>query len=516
MSALVNLMIFAPLIGAAACLLAPSKHQARLIALATSVVVFVFSAIVATGYYGGGFDGGVAYETAAEWIGSINVYYRTGVDGLSLPLVVLTTALSVLVVLSAWSIEKSVNAFMALYLMLLSGMLGVFLSLDMFLFYVFFEISLLPMYFLIGVWGGPRKEYAAIKFFLYTLAGSICLLIVMLGLYFFTPDANAGRNTWDMIQIQQSPAIAALFEAGGPHWVFAQWAFWLTLVAFLIKLPGVPFHTWLPDAHVEAPTPISMILAGVLLKMGGYALMRITYPFFPDAAELFWSCVASLGVIAILYGALCAMAQTDWKKLVAYSSVSHMGYVTLGLAVLTRTGFDGAYYQMIAHGITSAMMFFLVGVVYERAHHREINRFGGLWLKWPGYGGWSLLGFFAGMGLPGLCGFIGEVMVLLGTFEAAATGMVGDQDTAVVYTLGILAASGVVLTAGYILWMFQRVYMGKEQPAYGEYAPVNAREYAIMAVLGVAAVVFGVAPVLIFNVTEPTFNNIMKLLAVGG
>jgi NADH-quinone oxidoreductase subunit M len=238
----------------------------------------------------------------------------------------------------------------------------------------------------------------------------------------------------------------------------------------MIKLPGVPFHTWLPDAHVEAPTPISMILAGVLLKMGGYALMRITYPFFPDAARVFWVFVATLGVIAILYGALCAMAQTDWKKLVAYSSVSHMGYVTLGIAVLTRTAFDGAYYQMIAHGITSAMMFFLVGVVYERAHHREINRFGGIWLKWPGYSGWSALGFFAGLGLPGLCGFIGEIMVLLGTFESVEHG--GTFTPGTVYTLGILAASGVVLTAGYILWMFQRIYMGLEKPEYSQYEPV--------------------------------------------
>ncbi len=512
MHALLNWMIFTPCIGALLCLACPSKDLARKLALLTTLVTLAMSVVLAVNF---DYDStGVQFESALSWISAINVEYRTGVDGLSLPLVLLTTALSVLVVIAAFSVEKAVQAFMALYLFLMTGMLGVFLSLDLFLFYVFFEVSLLPMYFLIGVWGGPRKEYAAIKFFLYTLAGSICLLVVMLGIYFFTAQANAGQNTWSIIALQTQPSITALFARGGEHWVFAQWAFWLTLIAFMIKLPGVPFHTWLPDAHVEAPTPISMILAGVLLKMGGYAMMRITWPFFPDAAELFWVCVATLGVIAILYGALCAMAQTDWKKLVAYSSVSHMGYVTLGIAVLNRTGFDGAYFQMIAHGITSAMMFFMVGVVYERAHHRDLDRLGGLWLKFPAYGGWSLLCFFAGMGLPGLCGFVGEVMVLLGTFEAAKTGGVGADKLYLVYTLGILAASGVVLTAGYILWMFQRVYMGLPKPDYDHYEPVKAREYLVMSVLGFAALLFGVVPMILFWATGSTFKGLMEIIAV--
>ncbi len=514
MQTIVFLMIFFPTFGALACLLAPGKHQARQIALGTSIITMLLSFIVAAGYdYAAG---GIQFETAVSWIASINVFYRTGVDGLSLPLVLLTTTLSVLIVIASWSIEKSAKAFMALYLFLLTGMLGVFLAIDMLLFYVFFEISLLPMYFLIGIWGGPRKEYAAIKFFLYTLAGSICLLIVMLGLFFYTGDAaGVAGNTWAMVSgdanvvTLQSEAVRSLFGREGAHWMFGQWAFWLTLIAFLIKLPAVPFHTWLPDAHVEAPTPISMILAGVLLKMGGYAMMRITWPFFPDAAELFWACAAGLGVIAIIYGALCAMAQTDWKKLVAYSSVSHMGYVTLGLAVLTRTGFDGAYYQMIGHGITSAMMFFLVGVVYERAHHRDLNRFGGLWLRWPGYGGWSLLGFFAAMGLPGMCGFIGEIMVLLGTFEAAGR---FTEQVGLVYFYGAVAAFGVVLTAGYILWMFQRVYMGPDKAEYDHYEKPNRREYFIMGALGLAAILFGIVPWLVFGITESTFNGIFSIL----
>jgi NADH-quinone oxidoreductase subunit M len=510
---LINWIIFLPSVGAVLCLAVPGKQQARAVALLTSLATLLLSILLAAGYYGRG-SSGVAYEVVWPWISSIHAYYRVGVDGLSLPLVLLTTALSVLVVLAGWEIDKAPNAYHALYLFLMTGMLGVFLALDMFLFYVFFEVSLLPMYFLIGVWGGPRKEYAAIKFFLYTLAGSICLLIVMLGLYFLTPAAAGqnGRNTWDMVSLQ-GPAVRAIFGQDGPYWAFGKAAFWLTFIAFAIKLPMAPLHTWLPDAHVEAPTPISMILAGVLLKMGGYALMRITYPFFPDAARFFWEPVAILAVFGILYGALCAMAQSDWKKLVAYSSVSHMGYVTLGIALLTRTGLDGAYYQMIAHGISSAMMFFLVGVVYERAHHREIGRLGGLWLKWPGYGGWSLVGFFAGMGLPGLCGFIGEIMVLLGTFEAANN---PDFDPNTVYTMGVLAASAVVLTAGYILWMFQRVYMGPQRPEYGHYSPVTSREYLVMATLGVAAFVFGVLPMLVFKVTDPTFNAMMEVLGLGG
>lgn len=516
MPSLLNWMIYVPMIFGGLCLLAPSGEWAKRSALAGSIVTLVMSIVLLCNY---SFDqGGVQFESSLVWIEAINVHYRTGLDGLSLPLVLLTTALSVLVVAAGWRIDKAAKAYNALYMLLLTGMLGVFLALDMFLFYVFFEISLLPMYFLIGVWGGPRKEYAAIKFFLYTLAGSICLLIVMLGLFLYTPniDGANGKQLWTIVSSSelslQSAEVRAVFGNGGLHEVFGKWAFWLTLIAFLIKLPAVPFHTWLPDAHVEAPTPISMVLAGVLLKMGGYAMMRITWPLFPDAAATFWAAVATIGVVSIIYGALCAIAQTDWKKMVAYSSVSHMGYVTLGLAVLTRTGFDGAYFQMIAHGITSAMMFFLVGVVYDRAHHRDLNRFGGLWLTWPGYSGWALVGFFAGMGLPGLCGFIGEIMVLLGTFEAAAN---FEHQVGLVYTFGILAASGVVLTAGYILWMFQRVYMGLPKPEYESFEPVRGREYAIMAVLGIAAFVFGIVPVLIFNITDSTFESLTNMLRDG-
>ena len=540
MNYLVNIMIFLPLLGGIICLLQGKKENARIAAFVFSVATFALSAIVGYAYYGTQAVAGansVQFETAFLWIKHINVYYRTGVDGMSMPLVLLSTGVSILVVWAAFSIEKNVNIFMGLYMMLLSGMLGVFLSMDMILFYVFFEVSLLPMYFLIGIWGGPRREYAAIKFFLYTLAGSICLLVTMMGLYFFTGEAagSNGLNTWAMVSAVegqltlQSEAVRSLFTLEGAHGTFGMWAFWLTLIAFMVKLPAVPFHTWLPDAHVQAPTPISMILAGVLLKMGGYALMRITYPFFPEAAAYFWFPVALLGVIAIVYGAFCAIAQhltaeCDWKKLVAYSSVSHMGFVTLGLAVMNETAFNGAYYQMIGHGIGSALMFFLVGVVYERAHRRDMGSFKGLWLHWPSYGGWSLVGFFAGLGLPGLCGFIGEIMVFLGVFQAGSPTGVGANSVTAVWALGITAATGVVLTAGYILWMFQRVYMGEPKEEYNSFAPITARENMIMASLGILAIIFGIFPFLVFDLTDNTveglfniFNGAIKsVLAIAG
>jgi len=510
----INLIIWLPAAAAILCLMGTDR-RAKDITLWTSIIVFVMTMVITANFNRE--DSGAQFTTSVSWISALNVNYTVGVDGLNLPLVVLTAGLSILVVLASFSITKSTKVFLALYLFLMTGMFGVFMSLDLFLFYVFFEISLLPMYFLIGVWGGPRKEYAAIKFFLYTLAGSICLLVVMLGLFHITKEAT-GNYEWNMLKLPTlmiGDSSHRLFDLAGDYGSWAPWFFWLTFIAFAVKVPMAPLHTWLPDAHVEAPTPISMILAGVLLKMGGYALMRITYPIFPEAARMMWYAVATIGVFGIIYGAFCALAQTDWKKLVAYSSVSHMGYVTLGLAVMTRTGFDGAYYQMIAHGITSSMMFFLVGVVYERAHHRDLNRFGGLWLHWPKYSGWAMVGFFAGMGLPGLCGFIGEIMVLLGTFQAA-----DNFDPNSVYMFGALAAFGVVLTAGYILWMFQRVYMGKPRDDYQEYAPVNRREYVIMAVHGVLALVFGVVPTLVFMLTNKTFENmwtgISQSLAVAG
>ena len=282
--------------------------------------------------------------------------------------------------------------------------------------------------------------------------------------------------------------------------------FMLLFIGFAIKLPCVPFHTWLPDAHVEAPTPISMILAGVLLKMGGYGFLRLCYPIFPTGGEFWAFLLALIGVVSIIYGALCAMAQTDFKKLVAYSSISHMGFVLLGISVMTKTGFHGAMFQMIAHGISSPMCFYLVGVVYDRAHHREINRFGGLWLTMPKYGSMATLGFFASLGLPGLCGFIGEIYVLLGTFEARGT-------YAWAGPFAIIAAAGVILTAGYILWLIQRVYLGKAKPEYADFPEATPRELFVLAPLGVLAIVLGILPKqTLFDFMNGTLDNILAIV----
>jgi NADH-quinone oxidoreductase subunit M len=474
--------------------------------------------------------GSMQMASSLRWIPSFDIDYFMGVDGISLPLVVLTAFISVVSLLAAWSITKNIKAFCMLFLVLETGMLGVFLALDFFLFYVFWEVMLLPMYFLIGIWGGPRKEYAAIKFFLYTLLGSVLMLVAILMLYFasdLTVLARQGGEDWNQFHLRDSVVTkvnetVALGDESTPihtfnllalaamgqqtelfstaeilfdGWTIQHWAFLLLFIGFAIKVPLVPVHTWLPDAHVEAPTPISMILAGVLLKMGGYGILRICYPICPHAGYDFAWFVCSLGVLSMVYGAFAALAQTDFKRMVAYSSVSHMGYVVLGMgvwSVAAANGYDpqawnmgvkGAMFQMIGHGISSAGMFFMVGVIYERVHHRNLNEFGGLYGRMPVYTSLAMIIFFAGLGLPGLCGFIGEVFVVLSVWKFSQL-------------LAVISAGVVVLTAGYILWAIQRVYLGPEYKGpHGDHlTPLTMRELFVGTVLAVFAVIFGVFP----------------------
>lgn len=518
------------------------------------------------------------------WIERFNIKYSLGTDGISMPLVLLTTVLSFLATIASWKIDKFVRGYCMLFLLLETGLLGTFLALDFFLFYIFWELVLLPMYFLIGVWGGTHREYAAIKFFLYTLFGSVFILIALLAFYFTDvrdfvgPRTKAeavveakrdGRNvaenrveihTFDLIVLQRAGKAAlqklndrpvtttfaaiqakenlerlkrskandedirnaeakyqaALDDSGLKKRLeqafFQPWfqytMFLFLMVGFAVKVPVFPFHTWLPDAHVEAPTPISMILAGVLLKMGGYGIIRIAYPICPWAGQQLAYVVALFGVINIVYGAFAAMAQSDFKKLVAYSSVSHMGYVLLGIAVWSSPeraqywswGMNGAMFQMIAHGITSAAMFFLVGVVSDRANHRRLDNFRGLYEPMPLYGGISAIIFFAAMGLPGLCGFVGEFMVVLSTWNYNRV-------------FAVLAALTVVITAAYTLWTLQRVFMG-ENPQYKNYSDVSVREMVCITPLLILSVALGVFPgYLLLNWMEPSVTGLVDALA---
>jgi NADH-quinone oxidoreductase subunit M len=521
-------LIFMPTIGAVFTLLAP-QAVSRKVAMLFSVITLLMAVNLFRDYLPAS-DGtaesqqqvfGAAYGSEdsfkhvfrTDWITGENftIEYYVGMDGLSFPLIVLTGLIAFLSCWASYTIKKAEKAYYVLFQLLVTGMLGVFLALDFFLFYVFWEVMLLPMYFLIGVWGGPRKEYAAIKFFLFTLAGSVLMLVAIVACFFFSKDVLGGIGTFDMIKISTDSVIQKHFNDPDTlllGFKFGSMMFLFLAIGFAIKVPTFPFHTWLPDAHVEAPTPISMLLAGVLLKMGAYGFFRIAYPMFPSVAKEWAYYVALIGVISIIYGALCAMAQTDFKKLVAYSSISHMGYVMLGIAVLNKTGFQGAMFQVLAHGISSPMCFFLVGIIYDRAHHREIDRFGGLWLTMPAYGSMATLGFFASLGLPALCGFIGEAYVLLGAF--------GARDTFPWATgIAILAATGVILTAGYILWMIQRVYLGPAKEEHKDYPQATARELAILTPLAILCILLGILPQqTVFNFMNGTLDMLQETIAL--
>ncbi len=541
-------LVFLPALAALVIAFLPSRGETlKQISFGVTAVVFLMSVAMIFGSgptrFRAGVDG-MQHMFSVPWIPSFNINYLTGLDGISFPLVVLTAFVSMLAMGASWPIKKYEKGYCILFLLLETGMLGVFCALDFFLFYVFWEVMLLPMYFLIGIWGGPRKEYAAIKFFLYTLVGSVLMLIAILMLYFHSDlralkslppqqvvatgvvnlkldeaaqqdalqkiySAELPQHTFNILALQLMGQHTDLFTT--PSWYghsLQWWAFVLLGIGFIIKVPSVPLHTWLPDAHVEAPTPISMILAGVLLKMGGYGLLRICYPICPQAGYDLAYVVCLIGVVSMVYGAFAALAQNDFKRLVAYSSVSHMGYVVLGLGVWSafagtqynpdywKMGMNGAMFQMIAHGISSPGMFFLVGVVYDRVHHRNLNEFGGLFARMPVYSGIAVGIFFAGLGLPGLCGFIGEVFVVLSVWNYSVA-------------LAVISAAVVILTAAYILWAIQRVYLGTEYKGpHGEaLTPFTLREFSIAAPLLALAIYFGINPKSLLNYMQPSVDK---------
>ncbi|MDH7516337.1 MAG: NADH-quinone oxidoreductase subunit M [Bacteroidota bacterium] len=433
------------------------------------------------------------------WFGEIQIEYFLAIDGLSMPMVVLTALISFIAAVASFSIDKSVKGYFAMFLLLDTGMMGVFCAIDMFLFYIFWELMLLPMYFLIGIWGGPRREYAAIKFFLYTLAGSVLLLLVMIGLYFTTIDPATGAHTFNMLAMMRPENMqSGIFSVVGS--TIRMWAYIALFIAFAIKVPVFPFHTWLPDAHVEAPTAISVILAGVLLKMGTYGMLRISFPIFPEFAVFFQKPLMIFGFVNIVYGALCAMAQKDFKKLIAYSSISHMGYVILGMAALNVQGMTGAVFQMFNHGTITAMLFLLVGVLYDRAHTRGLDEFGGVYNKMPVYAFFTVVAFFAAIGLPSLSGFVSEAFVFLGAFQT-------DKFWTILSTLGI------VLGAGYMLWTFQRVFMGTLPSRWENVLPdVTPREIVSLAPLAAIIVFLGVWPSPALNFMTTSLDHLVRFV----
>ncbi|ARS34262.1 complex I subunit 4 family protein [Pontibacter actiniarum] len=568
MNFILSSLIFTPLLAALIVLLLPARLQkpVKAVALVGALVQMGLSILL---YFR--FDGstvangqqGYQFVEKVNWIGfalgslgRFQIDYFVGVDGVSISMVLLTGIVGVIGVISSWAITKNVKGYFLLYLLLLTSVMGCFLALDFFLFYLFFEFMLLPMYFLIGIWGGPKREYAAIKFFIYTLVGSLFILLVMIGLYtsVIDPAATAAQmglldqgtavgadvlkqvqqmlqrsqiSNYNLVHTFSIPAMMepANFIPGSLLHVLSGAMLWdlpLRFIAFLllfagfaIKVPSVPVHTWLPDAHVEAPTPISVLLAAVLLKVGGYGLIRIVYPVFPDAGAYFAVLVGGLGVLSIIYGALNALAMNDLKKLIAYSSVSHMGFVLLGLASLTIEGVNGAIYMMFSHGIISAMLFLVVGVIYDRAHDRMIQNFRGLASVMPAYTAFVVIAFFASLGLPGFSGFIAELLVLVGGFGAPeATGLLPRW-------LTVVAVFGLLLAAAYYLWALQRMFFGKywifpELRAEAVMTDLNKREYLMLVPLAVLALLFGIFPHLLLDKISLTVTGFTELLLQRG
>ncbi|MEQ1868606.1 MAG: NADH-quinone oxidoreductase subunit M [Vicinamibacterales bacterium] len=487
-------LIALPIVGALALLAFKDDHEHESIirnaALGVSLLVFAVTVLLWAQ-----FDSSSAEFQLVErhaWIPAFGIGYAVGVDGISLLLIVLTGFLTPIALLCSWeSVHKKLRAFCMVVLLLESAMIGVFVSLDLFLFYVFWDAMLIPMYFLIGIWGYDRRIYASIKFLLYTMAGSVLMLLAILGMAGLYATAT-GRYSFDLLELYTLTVPSHL-----QFWFFLAFA-----LAFAIKVPLFPFHTWLPDAHVEAPTAGSVILAGVLLKMGTYGLLRFAFPLFPEAAAYFAPYLALLAVIGIIYGALVAMVQPDMKKLVAYSSVSHLGFVVLGITAMNTHGVQGAVYQMLNHGISTGGLFLIVGMLSDRRHTRLISEYGGLKHVTPRLVAAFLIITLASIGLPGLNGFVGEFLILLGAFAWNPT-------------LAAFAATGVILSATYMLWMFQRVNYGPITEKNKALPDLKPREWALLIPVIALSIVMGVLPNLFLKPMGPSIERLLSQLKQG-
>jgi NADH-quinone oxidoreductase subunit M len=483
-----SVVTFLPLVGVLAILLAKgddaaSARYARWAALWTTIVTFLVSLLIPLNFTTG--EAGFQLTESHAWLGNI-ANYRMGIDGISMPLVMLTTFLMPICILASWYVDKRVKEYMIAFLVLECLMLGVFCAMDLVLFYVFFEAGLIPMFLIIGIWGGPRRVYASFKFFLYTLLGSVLMLIAIIAMYW-----HAGTTD-----------IAALMKPGLFPPEMQKWLWLAFFASFAVKMPMWPVHTWLPDAHVEAPTAGSVILAAILLKMGGYGFLRFSLPMFPDASLYFQTFVYVLSVVAIIYTSLVALMQEDMKKLIAYSSVAHMGFVTMGIFSMTRQGIDGAMFQMISHGLVSGALFLCVGVVYDRMHTREIAAYGGLVNRMPLFAAVFMLFTMANVGLPGTSGFVGEFMTLMGAFLSNTW-------------VAFFATTGVILSACYALWLYRRTIFGVlDKPSLQWMPDMTRREFATLAPLVILTLFFGIYPAPILDIVGASVEQLLKSVQV--
>ena len=490
---LLTILILLPVFGAIAVLghAAFWKQESHIkwVTLGFTVLNFLVSIFLIVDK-GAASPSGFHFEKSVPWIKAINTNYHVGVDGLSLWLVILTTFIMPIAVISTWhAVEKRPTAFYVFLLLLESAMLGVFVSLDLLVFYLFFEASLVPMFFLIGIWGGENRIYSAVKFFIFTALGSLLMLVAIIALYYFYAKATGGAGTFDFVLLLNALKAGKLaFAPQTASLLFLAFAF-----AFSIKVPLFPFHTWLPDAHTDAPTAGSVILAAVLLKMGTYGLMRFNFALFPEAAREFAPIFIALAVIGIIYGALVAMVQPDIKRLVAYSSVAHMGFVILGMFSFTEQGMQGALYQMLNHGVSTGALFLLVGFIYERRHTRKITDFGGLSSVMPIYATIFVITTMSSIGLPFLNGFVGEFLIMLGMWKSTVLPIANGWNYNYIATM--LAGTGVIFAAVYLLWMVQRVFFGKiTNPKNKRLQDLSWRELGLILPLLVLMVYMGVYP----------------------